>query len=601
MNRRKQAPPAQKPVSTAIQVKFQQGLVLHQQGKLVEAERLYAQVLQNKPNHFDALHLLGVIALQTRRAQRSVELITKAIGLNSNFSAPYSNLGNGYRDLKRFEEALASYDKAIALKPDYATYNNRGVVLGDLKRPAEALESCNKAIALKPDYADAYNNRGNALGDLKRFAEALESYDRAIVLQPDNADAYNNRGNALRHLKRAAEALESYDKAIALKLDSDAVIYNNRGIALRDLKRPAEALESYERAIALKIDYADAYNNRGNALGDLKRPAEALENYDRAVALKPDYADAHWNLALCCLQLGDFASGWEGYEWRSKREDAHAEHRRIFTQPPWLGAETLEGSRILLHSEQGFGDTLQFCRYTNLVAALGAKVILEVQPTLLPLLTDLEGAAQVLPKGAPLPTFDYHCSLLSLPLAFKTDINTIPANIPYIRSDAARVSAWQDKLGIKTKPRVALVWSGSKGHKNDHNRSLPLRELLPLVDDCGEWISLQTEVRGTDVDLLASRTDIRHVGEHLKDFADTAAMIELMDLVVTVDTSVAHLAGAMGKPVWLLLPYNPDWRWLLDRNDSPWYPSARLFRQREIGNWAAVIDEVKSELRRVIC
>ena len=306
-------PQAQKPAAAALQAKLNQGMALHRQGKLADAERCYGEVLQRQPTHFDALHLLGVIARQTRRTERGVELIKRAIGLNSNVAEAHSNLGNALMDLKRPAEALASHDKAIALKPDYAlAHNNRGAALMDLKRPAEALASYDKAIALKPDYAAAHNNRGNALRDLKRPAEALASYDRAIALKPDYAAAHNNRGNALRDLKRPAEALASYDRAIVRKPD-DASAHNNRGNALRDLKRPAEALASYDRAIALKPDYAAAHNNRGNALRDLKRPAEALASYDRAIALKPDSAEAHYNRGSAFDKLKRHEEGASAY------------------------------------------------------------------------------------------------------------------------------------------------------------------------------------------------------------------------------------------------------------------------------------------------
>ncbi|MEQ1935217.1 MAG: hypothetical protein ABL962_15255, partial [Fimbriimonadaceae bacterium] len=267
-------------------------------------------------------------------------------------------------------------------------------------------------------------------------------------------------------------------------------------------------------------------------------------------------------------------------------------------QQLWLGNAPLEGKTILLHSEQGYGDTLHFCRYAKLVAALGARVILEVQPTLLPLLANLEGTHQVIPKGDALPHFDYHCPLLSLPLAFKTDLETIPADIPYVFSDTTHAAMWRDKLGKKTRLRVGLVWSGSPAQANDHNRSIALAQLLPLLHEGVEWISLQQDVRASDAGLLSQRTDIRQFGDQLKDFADTAALVESMDIVVTVCTSVAHLAGAMGKPTWVLLCFNADWRWLLDRADSPWYPTARLFRQPAIGDWTTVISSVSKELAK---
>ena len=574
---------------------MQRGFAAYQRGELAEAERLCQAVLNAKSDYFDALHLLGVIAARTGRPKEAVALLSRAVLSNPKDAVVHSHLGNVLRGLKRPAEALRSFERALALKPDHAeAYNNRGNALRDLKRPAEALRSYEQALALKPDLAEAYYNRGVALSDLKRHAEALTDYERAIALRPDYAEAHNNRGIALGALKRHADALQSYERALLLKPDY-AEGYSNRGNALRDLKRPAEALRSYECALALKPNYAEAYNNRGNALGDLKRPEEALRSYERAIALKPDYASAHWNLALCRLLLGDFMLGWQGYEWRLK-QGQHADQERDFVQPLWLGAQALKNKTILLYSEQGLGDTLQFCRYATEVAALGANVLLKVQPSLVQLLADLEGVTQVLQEDSPLPAFDYHCPLMSLPLAFKTDLHSIPSRIPYIRSDAARVAAWREKLGPRSKPRVGLVWRGSATHENDHNRSMALSEILPLICDWAEWVSLQKDVAEFDAPLLASRADVRRFGGDLENFADTAALLELMDVVVTVDTSVAHLAGAMGKAVCILLPFNPDWRWLLAREDSVWYPSARLFRQPAIGDWTTPIRRLREEL-----
>ena len=574
---------------------MQRALVACQRGEWARADQLCRWVLGVKADYFDALYLLGIIAGRAGRAQEAIELLSRALSVNPASADAHYNQGVALGELERIAEALASYDRAIALKPDYAdAHYNRGVALGDLERHAEALESYERAIALRPDYAEAHNNRGVALSYLQRHAEALASYERAIALKPGYANAYNDRGVALSELNRLTEALESYERAIALNPDY-AEAFNNRGNVLIDLERPAEACASFERALALKPDYAEAYYHRGNALRDLHRHVEAVASYERALALRPDYASAHWNLADCCLLLGDFARGWKEYEWRwklAKREKG----RRDFVHPLWLGAQAVKGRTILLHSELGLGDTLLFCRYAKEVAALGAKVVLEVQPPLLPLLVGLEGVAEVLPGGAPLPAFDCHCPLLSLPLAFKTDLRNIPARVPYVRSDPARVAAWQARLGPKSRPRVGLVWSGSAALRND-KRSMGLADMLPLASDWAEWISLQKEVRDADISLLASRADLRHMGGELKDFADTAALVELMDLVVTVDTSVANLAGAMGKPVWILLPFNPhDWRWMLDREDSPWYPTARLFRQPTADDWTSVIRRVDKEL-----
>jgi len=423
----------------------------------------------------------------------------------------------------------------------------------------EALASYDRAIAIKPDYAKAHNNRGNALKELKRWDEALASYDRAIAIKPDYADAYSNRGNALNELKRLDEALASYD-----------------------------------RAIAIKPDYADAYSNRGVALQELKRLDEALASYDRAIAIKPDDAEAYWNKSLALLLAGEFGRGWELYEWRWKKE-TFTSPKRNFPQPLWLGEEDIAGKTILLHAEQGLGDTIQFCRYAKLVKALGAKVVLEVPKALRGLLSELGGVDEVIEQGKALPAFDYHCPLLSLPLAFKTNLANIPSPKPYLAASIQKCDEWEQRLGAKGKPRVGLVWSGSTTHKNDHNRSLTLQQLLAHLPDHYEYVSLQKEVREVDKAALeVSR--ISHYGDELNDFTDTAALCQLMDLVVSVDTSVAHLAGAIGKTTWVLLPYAPDWRWLLNRNDSPWYECVKLYREDETREWEAALRFIRNDM-----
>jgi tetratricopeptide (TPR) repeat protein len=552
---------AQKPAAAALQPKLNRGMVLYRQGKLADAERCYREVLHQRPDNFGALYLLGVIARQTGRPA----------------------------------EALAIYDKAIALKPDLAeAHNNRGNALRDLKLPAEALASYDKAIALKPDLAEAHNNRGNALRHLNRLEEALASYDHAIALKQNYANAHNNRGNALMDLNLPVEALASYDRAITLKPDY-VEAYNNRGIVLKDLKRHAEALASYDKAITLKPDVAEAHNNRGSLLMDLKRPAEALASYDKAIALKSDYAEAHWNKSLCLLLMGHFEQGLRQYEWRKKRVKEPM-GVRFYPQPVWLGKENIAGKTLFIYREQGLGDTIQFCRYAKLVEARGAKVIMSVQQPLYGLLKQISPTIQILKPNEEPTDFDYHCPLLSLPLALGTTLETIPTEQQYLKSDEELRSVWSARLPPKTKPRIGVVWSGNIAHTRLHHRSIELQQFLSIFSPDAEWISLQKEIREKDFAMLRQLGRIAFFGDDLRDFSDTAALLDLMDLVITIDSSLAHLAGAMGKPVWILLPYNPDWRWLLDRIDSPWYPSARLFRQQQIGNWATVIDHVKNEL-----
>ncbi len=649
--------------ATQVQAKLNQGLALHQQGQLTQARACYLEVLKLQPRHFDAVHLLGVVAAQTRNFAQALELFDQAIGINASHAFAFNNRGNVLRDLGQPETAIASYDKAIALQADYAeAHNSRGSALMDLAKPQDALqsyekaiaakadyaeahtnrgnallalmrpeaaiESYSRAIALKPGYAEAYCNRGAALVALKQFSTAIDSYDQAIACKPDYAQAYYNRGNALRELKQPQAALESYDKATALRADY-AQAYNNRGSALRDLGRFEAALESYDKAIAFKADYAKAYNNRGNALSDMRQFRAALESYDQAIALKPDYAEAynnrgsalrdlqqhqaamacydkaialqpdyakaHLNRSLCLLQMGDFGRGWESYEWRWK-DEAMEKTARHFTQPLWLGAEPLHGKTILLHAEQGFGDTLQFCRYARLVSELGARVVLEVQAPLASLLGRLEGVAQLVKRGEPLPAFDCHCPLLSLPLAFNTGFDNLPGEARYLAPLPDKLAQWTARLGVASKPRVGLVWSGSTTHKNDRNRSVLLSEWLKFLPEGLQYTSLQKETRAADQETLALNPHIVRLDDEIKDFSDTAALCELMDVVVSVDTSVAHLAGALGKPVWMALPLNPDWRWLLERSDSPWYPSATLYRQETAGDWDGVLGRIATEL-----
>ncbi len=573
------------------------GNVLSDLNRPREALASYDGALSIMPDYAEALYNRGNALSDLKRPGEALDSYDRALTIVPYYAEALNSRGNALAELKRPEEALKSYDLALKIKPDFAeALNSRGNALAELKRPEEALDSYNRALAIKPDFAEAFSNRGNALSGLKRPEEALVSYDRSLALKPDYAEALNNRGNALRDLNRPEEALDSYDRALMVKPDYAEALFN-RGNALNDLKRTEEALDSYERALMIKPDYAEALNNRGSALSDLKRPAEALDSYERALMIKPDYAEAHWNESLCRLLMGEFAGGWQKYEWRWKKEPL-VNSLRSFKQPLWHGQENLTNKTILLHSEQGFGDTIQFCRYAVQVADLGAKVILEVQPPLKVLLKNLAGVSLVLGKGENLPDFDYHCPLLSLPLAFKTDLSTI-THSRYLKSDPQKIAEWEAKLDKSGKKRIGLAWSGNKDHKNDHNRSIALDTFKELVDDQADYYCLQKDLRPDDKAILEQTHNITCFGDALNDFNDTAALVELMDLVITVDTSAAHLAGAMGKEVWVLLPFNPDWRWLLDRSDSPWYPSVKLFRQPGMGDWESVIIDVKAALRNV--
>jgi len=618
------------PAAAALETKFREASALHQQGKLADADRIYNEILRRQPNHFDALHRLAVIAAQTGQPQRSVELFRRAIKLDAKIPAVHRNLGMALFEMRRFTEALASYDRAIALKADYTEcFNSRGLALRELKRPAEALAAYDKAIALRPEFAEAHLNRGLALQDLQRPTEALAAYDKAITLnsylpeahygrgcvleqlsrpaealaayekaialRPVFAEAHTGRGNILQAMRRLEEALASHDQAITLKPDF-AEAHNNRSIALTYMMRLTEALASCEKAIALTPNYAEAHNNRGNILQDLKCFEEALAAYEKAIALKHDYAVAYNNRAYLLLLMGRLDEGWREHEWRKKKRDEPIASK-TYDQPLWLGEENIEGKIIFVWWEQGFGDTIQFCRYAKLLEARGSRVVISVQQPLLALVNSISPTIKVLEHDA--TEFDYHCPLMSLPLAFRTSLNSIPSEPRYLAADAELRLAWENRLLPKTKPRIGAVWSGSASH-GIYNRSMPLETFMALLHPGADWICLQKEINDNDVAILRQDDRLTFFGDDLRDFSDTAAVVDLLDLVITIDTSTAHLAGALGKPVWLLLPYNADWRWLLDRNDSPWYPSIRLFRQREIGNWKHVVDDVKTELRTLL-
>jgi tetratricopeptide (TPR) repeat protein len=607
-----------------------QAVEFHRKGNLAGAEGLYLQLLEARADHFDVLQMLGCLRYQQSRFPEALSLIgsalkaspnfppallnyglaldalgrhaealanyDRALAIQPDFAEAHYNRGSALRDLERPAEALASYDRALALRPgSVEALHNRGRVLQALRRPAEALASYDSALAIKPDLVETLNNRSLALLELSRPAEALAGFERVLAVQPDHARALNNRGNVLQELRRPAEALASYDKALAVQPAHVEALYN-RGIVLRDLRRPLEALASFDEALSIDPRHIDALNNRGVVLRELDRPAEALASYDQALSIDPDYAEAHSNRSCVRLHLGDFERGWEEFEWRW-RVPEFAPWRRNFAAPLWLGVEPLEGKTILLHAEQGFGDAIQFVRYAPLVAARGGKVVLEVPAPLLALFAGVAGVARVIGRGEELPAFDCHCPLLSLPLAFKTRLATIPATVPYLSASEDRVSKWKQRLPESGARRIGIAWAGNPNFKGDQTRSIGLAGLSPLLSLAGlELVALQRDLRDGDRDILQSHPRVTHLGDALEDFGDTAAVVSAVDLVVSSDTAVAHLAGALGKPVWVLLQHVADWRWLLDRQDSPWYPTARLFRQPKIGDWESVVRQVRDEL-----
>jgi len=612
----------------------------HRGGTIDEARKLYERVLRIEPREPNALHLLGLLLCTSGETKRGVELMRRAIAVQPEFPEALSNLGSALEGMGRKEEALASFDKALAIEPGYAAalynrgnvllklgrneealadfdraltlrpydaeaMNNRGIALQGLGRLEEALASYRNAVTAKPDFAGALINLGNALKERGSHEPAVASFDRALALKPDNAEALKTRGDALSELGRDEEALISFDRALAMRPDYFEAL-NNRGNTLMDLGRYREALASFDRALAIEPGNAEALYNRANALRTIGSIDEAVTSYRRALAIDPDNADARFNKSLCHLVSGDFERGWEEYEWRW-RIDQMRDANRNFAEPLWLGKEELVGRTILLHAEQGFGDTLQFCRYVPLVAERGATVILEVPEGLDELLRSLSGIAQIVIRGRPLPAFDVHCPLMSLPLAFGTRLETIPAEIPYLRADAQRAAKWRERVARLGGLKLGLVWAGNarsgqlRVNRVDRRRSMRLDQLSELATVAGvTFVSLQKGEPAAQARTWRSGSGLVDWTEELSDFADTAALIEALDLIISVDTSVAHLAGALGKQVWLLSRYDHCWRWLTSREDSPWYPTMRLFTQASPGDWAGVMTRVSAELRRMV-
>jgi tetratricopeptide (TPR) repeat protein len=592
-----------------VEAHYNRGATLHELGRLGGALESYERALALKGDYAEAHCARGNTLRELERLGEALESYGRAVELRAGYLEAHYNRGATLHELKRWGEALESYGRVLELKPTLPeAHYNRGNVLRELKRWGEALESYERAIGLRGTFAAAHLNRGLVLKELKRPEEALESYRRALELEPADADAHNNAGNVLLELRRYEEALGSYERALELA-PRNADAHNNRGNVLLELRRLEEALASYDRAIDLSPTLPQAFANRGTALlGQLRVPA-ALQSYQRAIDLQGEFSTAHYCLGMALLLAGELERGWREFEWRFRDEHSSVfAERHRFKEPRWLGEETLKNRTILVHHEQGLGDTIQFSRYVSELAARGARVIVEVPPELARLMASLEGVWRVVTRGETLPAFDYHCPMMSLPLASGTTLSTIPANMPYLRSTTPQWETWRARLGTSEKLRVGLVWSGGLRPQRpeiwgvNRRRNIALSMLRCLKNSEVEFHSLQ---KGQSAEselaaLVAQGWDGPPIIDHtslLEDFSETAALIEQLDLVISVDTSTAHLAGALGKPVWLLNRYDTCWRWMLERTDSPWYPTLRLYRQRRDGDWADVLERVAADLR----
>ena len=584
------------PPQEEIQRNFQLAIQHHQAGRLAEAEAFYRQILSRVPNHPDALHLMGVLAGQAGRADVAVDLIGRAIAINPRTADYYCNLGEIYRRSGRLDEAISSFRRAIELRPDYVmAYSNLGVALRDAQKPNEAIEAFRRAIELGGNFAELYGNLGNALRDNGQLDAAIAAYEQAIVLKPNYAMGFNNLGVALRDKKRLPEAAAAIRRAIELEPNDTETHYNLGGI-LMEAREFDAAREAFAAAIRLNPNHANAHNNLGSCWMMQQEPANALPEFERAIQLDPNLATAHFNRGLAYLTLGDFRDGLPDYEWRAKVKPQFIFMREGSSRPRWDG-QPLEGRTIFLHAEQGFGDTIQFVRFVPLVHERGGRVILGVQPQLERLMQQVPGVERILSSIEPELQYDVHCPLLSLQLALGMNLASIPREIPYLKADVVPAAQWKSRMSEIPGKKVGLAWAGSAMNDQDSIRTISLRQFALLASIKGvQFFSLQ---KGDALKESPDGLQLFDWTNDLHDFSDTAGLIANLDLIITVDTAVAHLAGAMGKPVWILIPHSPDWRWMTGREDSPWYPTARLFRQTKLGDWSGAIEKVAGELQRL--
>jgi len=553
--------------------------------------------IKESPDDLEALHIAGVAATRLGRLADAIDLLKRAHQVKPADTAVLVNLGRAQSQAGDLLGARESYRAATQLDPNDANaFFNLGNIFSRQEAFYAALEAYQTAIRLSPaKRADIFNNYGYALASVSRHTDAIKAYQEAIAVDPGFADAHNNLGVSQVFVREAIPALQSFQLAGRLGVRvSDSMV--NRAGALFELDQLSEALECTDRALALDSSDAEAWRIRGICLAGLGRAGEALEALNQAVDCDPTSGDAKFSRAIHRLRLGDYVGGWHDYESRWTSSFLRRS-RRSFPQPQWDGSATLSGKTLLLHAEQGFGDTLQFIRFASRFKALGPQVILEAQPALVSVLSRTElGIDRVIPRGGPLPMFDFHLPLMSCPHVLGISLQSLAVPLPYLRVCADKARQWRARLGEVGGPLIGLVCSGSRTHREDRHRSIPLEELFSALPIGPRYVLLQADIRSDDRRLLSQRADVLNFADKLTDFDETAALCSLMTQIVSVDTSVAHLAGAMGLPVKLLLPFNADFRWLMKRDDSPWYPTMKLYRQPIMGKWADALAALREDL-----
>ena len=614
---------------------LEQGIKFHQKGRISDAEKIYKKILSENPNHFDSLNLLSEILIQSKNYELAKTLLTRAAKERPEHSNTQFNLAIVFEKLGDISSAVQHYTFAISLNSTNieALYNRAGAYakLGQLKN---SLNDLNRVLKINPKVAVAINSKKEILKALDtklqdthleeskhdqtfrdlhdtglnqlqsgNYMLAIDYLNDALSIHPDNPEAHHNKGMALEKIGEFEAAVQSYKLAIHHRRES-AATHNNLGNTLRELSHLNEAINSFEEALKINPNYPEALNNLGWTHYIMRNFSKAKECYQKAIAIDSELNAAYFNLGLCNLMLGEFTDGWKNYEYRKYQSTSKPKH---VDNTYWLGKAPVANKSIYVYFEQGLGDTIQFCRYIKLLADKGAKVFFRPQPELLTLLSNLEGVTELIASDRDSSQFDFHCSLMSLPLAFQTDSESIPSNIPYLTANKTKAKYWQSLLSNITGPKVGLIWNGGFRSKQpelwsvNNRRNISFDQISKLNSTGINYFSLQkggkaeNEIKNLQSHLWPLNNFYNYSNE-LNDFSDTAALISCLDLIISVDTSTAHLAAAMGKPVWILNRHDNCWRWLEDGDHSLWYPTARLYRQKISGEWDTVIEDVKKDL-----
>lgn len=620
-------------LSKNTQALFDLGLLKHKNGDLFEAKKYYEKIFEIDPLHFDSLYLSSAIAVQENKIELAIDFLNRALTINTTHIDTLFNLAVLLEQIGESGKALLKYELLNNLQQNHVqSQYNYGSLLAKLGDIPKAISVFKKVIELQPDLLEARinfekllwsqsrqvdltssnnndfiqaHNKGLSLLEKNLFSAAIEYFDKALKMQPRSFEGHHNKGMALEKMGRLQEALGCYQKAIEYCPDSSRTL-NNIGNTYRELNYLQEAIQSLEKAIEFDPNYAEAHSNLGWTLFRLQEYQRSKECFNTAIKINPNLSPAIFNLSLCQLTLGEFDEGWVNYEERMK-QPLYQKKIDPHNKPQWSGRESIEGKIIYVYAEQGLGDTVQFCRYIKLLADRGANVLFEPQIQLYELLKNLDGVTQLLEPGQIIPAYDYHCALMSLPLAFRTNLDTVPNALPYIVANENKRSYWKDKLAVISGPKIGLVWSGGFRPNNpelwgvNQRRNISFADLSLLNIKGLQFFSLQ-KGETAEAELQNGRgnfwneNNLYNYVDELQDFSDTAGLIDQLDLVISVDTSTAHLAGAMGKPVWILNRYDGCWRWLSEGDTSAWYPNARIFRQKISGDWSDPIQAIKNAL-----